>query len=321
MKNINSRFPKSKCKLSYLCKVLVFFAFMGSFRGVLYALISSTTFGLVPFFSIALLGSGMSAATVLFYRMGVAALLIGLVAAAQRKSFVITAREFVIIVGLGWLYAGTSLGLILSYSLIPSGIATTIHFLYPILVTFLMIVFFREKRSAGLVVAAVVSLLGVGLLSWSGGAVVNVEGIMLVLITVITYALYIVGVNKTGVGRIDSLPLTFYILLSAAVLFAMFAGLTTGIGPIRSWYQAVNVLLIALVPTVISNLTLILAVKNVGSTVTAILGSMEPVTAVLVGIFHFGEPFNLQYASGLMLILASVCLVVWSNNRRHRIDR
>lgn len=183
------------------------------------------------FFSIALLGSGMSAATVLFYRMGVAALLIGLVAAAQRKSFVITAREFVIIVGLGWLYAGTSLGLILSYSLIPSGIATTIHFLYPILVTFLMIVFFREKRSAGLVVAAVVSLLGVGLLSWSGGAVVNVEGIMLVLITVITYALYIVGVNKTGVGRIDSLPLTFYILLSAAVLFAMFAGLTTGIGP------------------------------------------------------------------------------------------
>ena len=204
---------------------------MGSFRGVLYALISSTTFGLVPFFSIALLGSGMSAATVLFYRMGVAALLIGLVAAAQRKSFVITAREFVIIVGLGWLYAGTSLGLILSYSLIPSGIATTIHFLYPILVTFLMIVFFREKRSA------------------------------------------------------------------------------------------VNVLLIALVPTVISNLTLILAVKNVGSTVTAILGSMEPVTAVLVGIFHFGEPFNLQYASGLMLILASVCLVVWSNNRRHRIDR
>ena len=302
--------------MSYLCTVLVFFAFMGSFRGVLYALISSTTFGLVPFFSIALLGSGMSAATVLFYRMGVAALLIGLVAAAQRKSFVITAREFVIIVGLGWLYAGTSLGLILSYSLIPSGIATTIHFLYPILVTFLMIVFFREKRSAGLVVAAVVSLLGVGLLSWSGGAVVNVEGIMLVLITVITYALYIVGVNKTGVGRIDSLPLTFYILLSAAVLFAMFAGLTTG-----SWYQAVNVLLIALVPTVISNLMLILAVKNVGSTVTAILGSMEPVTAVLVGIFHFGEPFNLQYASGLMLILASVCLVVWSNNRRHRIDR
>ena len=57
---------------------------MGSFRGVLYALISSTTFGLVPFFSIALLGSGMSAATVLFYRMGVAALLIGLVAAAEK---------------------------------------------------------------------------------------------------------------------------------------------------------------------------------------------------------------------------------------------
>ena len=98
------------------------------------------------------------------------------------------------------------------------------------------------------------------------------------------------------------------------------AGVTSGIGSINSVYQIINVLLIALIPTVISNLTLILAVKNVGSTITAILGSLEPLTAVLVGIFWFDEPFNLQYAIGLLLILVSVSLVVWFNNRR-KIDR
>ena len=165
-----------------------------------------------------------------------------------------------------------------------------------------------------------VSLIGVALLSWSSSASVNVKGIVIVMITVLTYGSYIVGVNKSGVGRIDALPLTFYVLVAATVVSGLVAGFTSGIGSINSVYQIINVLLIALIPTVISNLTLILAVKNVGSTITAILGSLEPLTAVLVGIFWFDEPFNLQYAIGLLLILVSVSLVVWFNNRR-KIDR
>lgn len=101
---------------------------MGNFRGIFYALISSATFGLVPFFSIALLDSGMSAATVLFYRMGVGALLIGAVALVQKKNFAVSLIELLKILALGVLYAGTSLALIISYSYIPTGIATTIHF-------------------------------------------------------------------------------------------------------------------------------------------------------------------------------------------------
>lgn len=295
---------------------------MGNFRGIFYALISSATFGLVPFFSIALLDSGMSAATVLFYRMGVGALLIGAVALVQKKSFAVSLTELLKILVLGVLYAGTSLALIISYSYIPTGIATTIHFLYPIFVALIMVSLFKEKCSFGLIAAAVVSLIGVALLSWSSSASVNVKGIVIVIvmITVLTYGSYIVGVNKSGVGRIDALPLTFYVLVAATVVSGLVAGFTSGIGSINSGYQIVNVLLIALIPTVISNLTLILAVKNVGSTITAILGSLEPLTAVLVGVFWFDEPFNLQYAIGLLLILVSVSLVVWFNNRR-KIDR
>ena len=282
---------------------------MGNFRGIFYALISSATFGLVPFFSIALLDSGLSAATVLFYRMGVGALLIGGIAVLQKKSFAITFQDLLKIIVLGGLYAATALALIISYSYIPSGIATTIHFLYPVLL-------FKEKCSLGLIAAAVVSLIGVALLSWSNSAYVNIKGIAIVLITVLTYGSYIVGVNKSGVDRIDSLLLTFYVLVVATIVCGIVAGCTSGIGRIHTGNQAINVLLIALVPTVISNLTLILAVKHVGSTITAILGSLEPLTAVLVGIFWFREPFNVQYAAGLLLILVSVSLVVWLNRRR-----
>ena len=100
---------------------------MGNFRGIFYALLSSATFGLVPLFSIALLDSGMSAATVLFYRMGVGAALIGGIAVLQKKSFVITFHDLLKIIVLGGLYAATALALIIAYSYIPSGIATTIH--------------------------------------------------------------------------------------------------------------------------------------------------------------------------------------------------
>lgn len=291
---------------------------MKRFKGILFALISSTTFGLVPFFSINLLDEGMHAYSILTYRFGIGALILGSIALLRGQSFRITRQEAVNLFALGFLYALTSLGLILSYQYIPSGVATTIHFLYPVVVTGIMVLLFKEKRSPVLMLCALISLLGVGLLSWNGGESLSREGILLVLMTVVTYALYIVGVNKSGVCRIDSLPLTFFVLLNAtAVLFA-YASLTHGILPLPTGRAALNAVLLALIPTVISNLTLVLAVKNVGSTVTAILGSMEPVTAVVVGICYFHEAFNGRYAAGLVLIIAAVTLVVLQGGMQKR---
>lgn len=291
---------------------------MKRFKGILFALISSTTFGLVPFFSINLLDEGIHAYSILTYRFGIGALILGNIALLRGQSFRITRQEAVNLFALGFLYALTSLGLILSYQYIPSGVATTIHFLYPVVVTGIMVLLFKEKRSPVLMLCALISLLGVGLLSWNGGESLSREGILLVLMTVVTYALYIVGVNKSDVCRIDSLPLTFFVLLNAtAVLFA-YASLTHGIQPLPTGRAALNAVLLALIPTVISNLTLVLAVKNVGSTVTAILGSMEPVTAVVVGICYFHEAFNGRYAAGLVLIIAAVTLVVLQGGMQKR---
>lgn len=285
-------------------------------EGIIYALVSSSTFGLIPLFAVPILMMGtLSGPSILFYRFGLAALFIGLIGLVQRKKFRINFKQGTKLTVLGWFYAGTAMWLLESYSMIPSGIATTIHFLYPVLVTLIMVTFFKEPKSVWIFGAAAVSIAGVALLNWTGGKV-NYEGIATVLITVVTYAIYIVGINKSGVDKMDPIPLTFYVLLSGALMFAAYAEMTTGIEPIGDWKTGLNLALLAFVPTVLSDLTLVMAVRRVGSTVTSVLGSMEPLVAVVVGIVCFAEPFGLKSALGLVLIIGAVIVVILKSGNK-----
>lgn len=285
-------------------------------KGIVYALVSSATFGLIPLFAVPILLMGtLSGPSILFYRFGIATLGMGLIGLIQGKDFRIDFKQGTKLTVLGWFYAATSMWLLESYSMIPSGIATTIHFLYPVLVTLIMILFYKEPKSVWIFGASIVSIVGVALLNWTGGKV-NYEGIATVLLTVVTYAVYIVGVNKSGVDRMDPIPLTFYVLLSGALMFAVYAEMTTGIEIIRDWKTGFDIVLLALVPTVVSDLTLVMAVKRVGSTVTSVLGSLEPLVAVLVGIVHFSEPFGFKSAAGLVLIIGAVIVVILKSGKR-----
>lgn len=291
---------------------------MKNFKGILFAIISSATFGLIPLFSIPLLQSGMHDPTILFYRLGLAALIIGVIALISKRSFKIQLLDAMMFIALGFLYAATAMGLLRSYDFIPSGVATTIHFLYPLVVTMIMVLFFHERSSGWLIGAALLSLGGVALLSWGGGESTNeVKGVLTVLVTVVTYAAYIVGVNRTRVARIDSLVLTFYVLLSGSLMFLVYALSTTGIEAIPNKHAMLDVFLLALFPTVLSNFTLVLAVKNIGSTMTSILGSMEPLTAILVGIFHFGETFDFESGIGLSIIVVAVIIVIMQDRTKN----
>ena len=285
---------------------------MGNLAGILYAIVSSATFGLIPLFSIPLLMNGVGEPSILFYRMGIAAILMGIIARLRGNRLRLSMRDIPVFVYLGALYAMTSFGLLASYNYIPSGVATTIHFLYPLVVALIMVLFFRERSSAWLLLAAVVSLIGVALLSWSEGERSNVVGVLLVLMTVVTYAVYIVSVNKSRVRTINSSVLTFYVLLMSAVFFLIYALCTSGIDRLPTVRAVADASLLALLSTVISNLTLVMAVKKIGSTTTSVLGSMEPLTAMLVGVFYFGESFGLRSGVGMGLIVVSVIVVILS---------
>ncbi|WP_294139511.1 DMT family transporter [uncultured Sanguibacteroides sp.] len=285
---------------------------MKQVRGVILAMISSSTFGLIPLFALPVIRDGVGLDSVLFYRFAISAFVIGSYLFFKRESFRVSGKELMTFFVLGALYASTALFLTASYLYIPSGIATTIHFLYPVLVTGIMIVFFKDRASLPVIMAACMAIAGVYLLSnGEGGGVISYKGLFMVLSTVLTYAVYIVGINKSCVRKMDGLKMTFFILFASAVVFLLNLLVKgEGLDRIPDYSAAIHLFLLALIPTLISDLTLILAIQHIGSTTTAILGCMEPLTAVCMGILFLNERFGPGQLLGVIVVLLAVFIVI-----------
>lgn len=289
---------------------------MGRLKGLIYALISSSTFGLIPLFVIPTIREGMDLDSVLVYRFGLSTVLVGLILWKKGINLRVSMKELSALSVLGTLYALTAFFLSQSYFYIPSGVATTIHFLYPVLVALIMILFFGEKASKPIIFATILAIGGVYLLGSSDASgELSVKGLALALTTVVLYAGYIVGVNKSCVKGMDGLKMTFYVLVVCTVICfinLLFKG--ESLESIPSVSAGVYILLLALLPTLISDLTLILAIQKIGSTTTSILGCLEPLTAVSMGVLFLGETCGLMQIVGILTILTTVTIVILANN-------
>lgn len=279
--------------------------------GVAYAVVSSTTFGLIPLFTISLMAVGVSSPTILCYRFLLAAVAMAVIMFFTRRSFRLASDQMAVVALLAVLYASTAILLLESYKCIPSGIATTIHFLYPLAVTLTMSWVFKERISSTIYIAVALSLVGVALLAWGNHTEGDFRrGVSFALLTVVTYAAYIVGVMRSRASKVDSIVLTFYVLAFGALLFFVYAMATSGIEAVHSAASWRDLIILALLCTVLSDYTLILAIKRIGSTRTSILGSMEPLTAVVVGVLYFGERIDTTSVVGLLLVICAVVVVI-----------
>jgi len=288
-------------------------------KGILYAALSSSTFGLAPLFTLLLLAEGYSPFEALSYRWGVAALFLGALAVFSGRSFRLGRRELVTVFLLSLFRAATSLSLIIAYQHIASGVASTIHFMYPLAVALAMMCFFREKGSAWVFAAIGMSVVGAVLLSL-GNVDFTVEnsalGMVSARVSVFSYGGYIVGVRKSRAVEIDSAVLTCYVMGLGALYFILGGLLTGGVRIETDGMTWLCILGLALPATALSNMTLVQAIKRIGPTLTSIFGALEPVTAVVIGVAVFGEPFTAQGAAGILLIVAAVSVVVLRTGRR-----
>lgn len=280
-------------------------------KGFIYGVATSVTFGLIPLFTLPLMQKGMESDSILFYRFITAMAALGLMMVVKKESFKVAWRDLLVIVPLALFYTASSMFLLYGYEMMGAGVATTLHFTYPVFVTLLMFLLFREKASWVTWTAVVLAIAGVAKLSLNGTELtLDPVGVGIVLLSAVGYACYIIAVNKSRVRNMHSRKLAFYVFVFTALMFAIKNGLGGGIQPLPDAVSVVNVVLLAVAPTVISNITLLLAVRNIGGTLTSILGALEPVTAVCIGALVFGEDFTLSEAVGIMLILAAVVLVI-----------
>lgn len=294
---------------------------MNRIKGILLAAVSSSTFGLAPFFSITLLLMGFSAFEVLSYRWGIAAVILTVFGLLSGCDFRLNRKDLVVVFALSLLRAVTSFSLIIAYQNIASGVASTIHFMYPLAVTLVMMFFFHEKKSSWVIVAVFMSLAGAFLLSSGDTGAKDgnmILGLVAACISVFSYAGYIIGVQHTRAVKINSTVLTCYVMGLGALFYIIGACCTSGLRVVTDGYTWLIILGLALPATAISNITLVQAIKYTGPTLTSILGAMEPLTAVVIGVFVFNELFTLNTVAGILLILLAVIMVVMRENHKKR---
>lgn len=284
---------------------------MNKLNGFLYGLLSSASFGLIPMFTIPAMQQGMQFESILLYRFAFATLALGVTLLIDGQSFRINRRDIPSLLLLAFFYLISAVFLFWGYKFMASGIATTLHFMYPVLTTLIMMLFFREKKSIWRFMAIALAVAGVFFLSQGDDSgSITFTGIFIVLLSALGYALYLVTVSQLKVGQMKGLRLTFYVFLFGTLLLFIGIGTTGHIQPIPNLHTAGNLVMLAIIPTVISNLALVRAVKCIGSTLTSVLGAMEPVTAVCVGIFMFSEPFTNSVGLGIILIITAVTVII-----------
>ncbi len=287
------------------------------FFGTLCGILAAVCYGTNPLGALKLYGEGMSTPCVLFYRFSLAWLIIVAVLCFRRESIQVSRRELRTLLGLGSLFAISSLTLYLSFHLMAAGVASTILFIYPVLTAIIMAIFFKERAGITTWLSILLSMVGVALLYWTGGeGHLSPLGVALVIASALSYALYIIVVDRSELNM-SPFKINFYVLACCALVMLGYA-LVTGSNmslphSATAWFF---VGWLAVVPAIMALVLMVYAAKYIGSTATAILGALEPLTAVLIGIFCFGEAFSLQLALGIVLILAAVVLIAARKNKQ-----
>ena len=321
---------------------------MKNYTGYVFAALAAASYGTNPVFAKPLYADGMNPDSVLLFRYAFGIALLGLLMIWNgwrrhnlSTAFRVSRHSLPQLVILGILMALSSLTLFLSYNYMPVGIASTLLFTYPILVAVIMTLVYHEPMSWLVVICLLLATSGVGLLceptppspsnpslpldATNGSNLSNLSnpsnlpwgvspfmiGALLVLLSSLSYAIYLVGLNKTRVRTIASMPVTFYVLCFGFLLFVWricFGGAFTLPQHGVMW---LNLIALGLLPTVVSLLLTAWAIQRIGSTQTALFGALEPVTAVVLGIIFLGESINLREFMGMVLIFVSVTLVVY----------
>jgi drug/metabolite transporter (DMT)-like permease len=265
-----------------------------------------------PLGALNLYAENLSTTSVLFYRFGFAILILALIMGVKRISFRINKKELLILSSLGVLFAVSSLSLFMSFLYMPAGVASTLLFTHPIMVALIMALVFKERITSVVVFSIALAFGGVCLLYYSGeGVVLNTMGVILVLLSALSYALYMIVVNKSSLC-FSTFKLTFYALIFCWICVSLFSfsDESFAIQPLTNFNQLFYVLLLSVVTTVMSLCLMNVAVRILGSTPTSIMGALEPLTAVIIGVCVFDEVFSLNLALGIVLILLSVMLII-----------
>ncbi len=278
--------------------------------------VTGVAYGLNPLFAMPLMSNGASVDSILFFRYFIAVALLGVYLAWRRASFRVTLQQGALLAVLGLLFAASSILLFESYRYIPSGLATTLIFLFPVMVALIMVLLgvyptWQVWLSIAISFVGVIAMTGVGT-----GTAAHPVGVLLSIGSALSYAIFIVIVNRSrSIARVSNTVLTFYALAVGSIVFGLriLASDSAPMAGISGTVAWVNLIGLALLPTIISTATLSVATRRIGAAKASVLGVFEPITAIIVGVAVLGEPLTLNIILGISLAIAAVLFMVISS--------
>ena len=286
-------------------------------KGYLFALVSALTYGMIPLFMIPLKKLDFfSVDTALFYRFLIAAILIlGYLVFYQKESVKINLKEGFVLSILGLFYALSAEFLFIAYDFLSPGIASTIFFIYPIMVALILGIFFKEKITLATTISLLIVVVGVGVLSIKDNFEINYIGLFVSLLGALMYALYMIIVNKTKINA-SGVKVSFYSMVFTSLFFLIKTLVLGNSVAIPSLEIGIHLALFSLITTALSVVSLVYAIKYIGSTPTAIMGAVEPVVAVMISVGLFDETLTFSLIAGVIIIISGVLIDVVFNKKK-----
>lgn len=281
--------------------------------GTIYGITGAAAYGTNPLFAKYLFMGGIGVNSVLFYRYFIGAIIFYIWIKLYKKiSLKINLKEGFALFSMGLFFSLSSITLFKSYQYIDIGIASTLLFIYPVIVAVFMSVFFKEKLTANIIGAIVLTTLGtIFLYKGDNGTTLNFTGIILVIVSAFMYTSYMIGIKKIPVlKRMNTDKLSFYVIFFGLLVYIYNLKFCTELQPVSSGFLWACILGLAIIPTIISIETTNLSIKLIGATKTSLVGALEPVTAIFFGIVCFNEEFTLRIFCGVLAIISGVILVI-----------
>ncbi|MBD5199329.1 MAG: EamA family transporter [Bacteroidales bacterium] len=287
-----------------------------NFKGYLLAAIAAAAYGTNPVFAIPLYEHGMNPNSVLLFRYLIGLPILACIMKARNISFAIRKEEILKVVILGFLMAISSLTLFESYKFMNSGIASTLLFVYPIMVAVLMIFLFHERFKISVGLCLIIMSFGLFLLmNPQGEESLSLIGILLVMVSAGTYAIYIIFVNVSKTIReIPTTKLLFYVLSAGTFFYVCLIPCGFELTLPEQNLDWLSLTALAIIPTVLSLACTTRAIQLIGSTPTAIFGALEPVSAVILSVAVLGQSLTTRDLLGGLLIIIATTIVVADNS-------
>lgn len=281
-----------------------------SLKGLLAAAGSAMAFGLAPFLAMLVYEEGGDPFSLTFYRyVFTVFIMLFFILGRSRRPVGVTRGQVRGLFFIGvFAYGLTGFLLNFSYTLIPTGLTTTLHFLYPMLVVVLGAIFYEYQVSWASRLAVILSLGGIILFGLSPLSF-HPLGVFLALLSALTYAFYIIFIDRLALTRLSIFTLTFFLALSAC-LPAGLAVLVRGSSLLYSPKALLATLALALVTAIGGTCLFQYGVRHLGPMRAAILSTLEPVTSILLGFILLKEPMTGRVLLGIFLILLASLLVI-----------